>query len=236
MNERLVAQLAEAGARLDGLYVCTHHPSEGEPPFRADCECRKPKPGLLLRAAAELGLDLARSTMVGDKPSDLVPARAVGAGAVLVLTGYGLGEWEYRRARLRGGARSRRHRPAGRGGLGAGAARWRRERAARRLGAIVDAMRGRTILVVGDLIVDEYLFGKPARISREAPVLILRFTEREVLLGGAANAVHNVHALGARVDARRRASAATPPGDELRRAARTPPASPPTASSPRTAG
>jgi rfaE bifunctional protein kinase chain/domain len=70
---------------------------------------------------------------------------------------------------------------------------------ARRLGAVVDAMRGRTILVVGDLIVDEYLFGKPARISREAPVLILRFTEREVLLGGAANAVHNVHALGARV-------------------------------------
>ena len=73
VNERLVAQLAEAGARLDGLYVCTHHPSEGRP-------------------------DLARSTMVGDKPTDLVPARAVGAGAVLVLTGYGLGEWEYRRA------------------------------------------------------------------------------------------------------------------------------------------
>ena len=69
----------------------------------------------------------------------------------------------------------------------------------RRLSAIVAGMRGRTVLVVGDLIVDEYLFGKPARISREAPVLILRFTEREVLLGGAANAVHNVHALGARV-------------------------------------
>ena len=70
---------------------------------------------------------------------------------------------------------------------------------ARRMTAVVDAMRSRTILVIGDLIVDEYLFGKPARISREAPVLILRFTEREVLLGGAANAVHNVHALGARV-------------------------------------
>ena len=69
----------------------------------------------------------------------------------------------------------------------------------RRLHTIVSAMRGRTVLVVGDLIVDEYLFGKPARISREAPVLILRFTERETLLGGAANAVHNVHALGARV-------------------------------------
>ena len=85
VNESLVAQLAQADARLDGLYVCTHHPSEGRPPFRADCECRKPKPGLLLRAAADLGLDLARSTMVGDKPSDLVAGargrRRRGAGA-----------------------------------------------------------------------------------------------------------------------------------------------------------
>jgi rfaE bifunctional protein kinase chain/domain len=63
----------------------------------------------------------------------------------------------------------------------------------------VERFRGRTVVVVGDLIGDEYLFGKPARISREAPVLILRFTEREVLLGGAANAANNVHALGARV-------------------------------------
>ena len=74
-----------------------HHPSEGEAPYRADCDCRKPRPGLLQRAARDLGLDLARSTMVGDKASDLVPARAVGADAVLVLTGYGRGEWEYRR-------------------------------------------------------------------------------------------------------------------------------------------
>jgi rfaE bifunctional protein kinase chain/domain len=71
--------------------------------------------------------------------------------------------------------------------------------AARRLRESVDGFRGRTVVVVGDLIADEYLFGKPARISREAPVLILRFTEREMLLGGSANAAHNVHALGARV-------------------------------------
>ena len=70
---------------------------------------------------------------------------------------------------------------------------------AQRLRRTVEAFRGRTIAVVGDLIADEYLFGKPARISREAPVLILRFTEREVGLGGSANAAHNVHALGARV-------------------------------------
>ncbi len=65
--------------------------------------------------------------------------------------------------------------------------------------AAIDGFGARTVIVVGDPITDEYLFGKPARISREAPVLILRFCEREVLLGGAANAAHNVHALGARV-------------------------------------
>jgi len=68
-----------------------------------------------------------------------------------------------------------------------------------RLTETVAGFRNRAVVVVGDLIADEYLFGKPSRISREAPVLILRYTEREVLLGGAANATHNVHALGARV-------------------------------------
>jgi len=101
VNATLVAQLEEADAHLDGLYVCPHHPTEGLPPWRADCDCRKPRPGLLHRAAAELGLDLGRSALVGDKPSDLVAARRVGARGVLVLTGYGLGEWEYRRAAFR---------------------------------------------------------------------------------------------------------------------------------------
>jgi rfaE bifunctional protein kinase chain/domain len=54
-------------------------------------------------------------------------------------------------------------------------------------------------MVVGDVICDEYLIGKPARISREAPVIILKFTDRDVRLGGAANAANNVHTLGARV-------------------------------------
>jgi D-glycero-D-manno-heptose 1,7-bisphosphate phosphatase len=96
----LVAELKQAGAHLDGIYVCPHHPTEGRPPFRADCDCRKPKPGLLVRAAADLDLDLAASTVVGDKASDLALAPAVGARSVLVLTGYGLGEWEYHRSRF----------------------------------------------------------------------------------------------------------------------------------------
>jgi len=100
VNAALVSQLKDEGAHLDGVYVCPHHPTEGAPPYRIVCDCRKPKPGLLLRAATDLGLDLARSTLVGDKGSDLVAAHAVGARSVLVLTGYGLGEWEYRRDAL----------------------------------------------------------------------------------------------------------------------------------------
>src|SRR3972149_3360612 len=68
-----------------------------------------------------------------------------------------------------------------------------------RLSAAVERFKGKTVLVVGDLIADEYIYGKPSRISREAPVLILRFSSREVRLGGAANASPNVHGLGARV-------------------------------------
>ena len=99
-SAELHALLAREGARLDGLYICAHHPTAGEPPFRMDCECRKPKPGLLLKAAADLDLDLRRSVMIGDKGSDLEVAPAVGGRSVLVLTGYGRGEWEYRRELL----------------------------------------------------------------------------------------------------------------------------------------
>jgi D-glycero-D-manno-heptose 1,7-bisphosphate phosphatase len=94
-NARMRDDLATAGARLDGAYVCMHHPTEGLPPYRADCDCRKPRPGLLHQAAADLGLDLAASVMIGDKLSDVVAGHTVGAAGVLVLTGYGRGEWEY---------------------------------------------------------------------------------------------------------------------------------------------
>ena len=94
-NARMRDDLAAAGARLDGAYVCMHHPTEGLPPYRAECDCRKPRPGLLHRAAADLGLDLAASVMIGDKLSDVAAGHTVGAAGVLVLTGYGRGEWEY---------------------------------------------------------------------------------------------------------------------------------------------
>ena len=96
-NARMCCELEAAGARLDGLYVCMHHPSKGRPPYRAECDCRKPRPGLIKRAATELGLDLGASVMVGDKLSDVAAAHAAGTAGVLVLTGYGRGEWEYQR-------------------------------------------------------------------------------------------------------------------------------------------
>jgi D-glycero-D-manno-heptose 1,7-bisphosphate phosphatase len=82
VNRAMAGVLAGASAHVDAWYFCPHHPDE-------DCACRKPRPGMLLAAAHDLDLDLARSVLVGDKPSDLAAARAVGAGTVLVRTGYG---------------------------------------------------------------------------------------------------------------------------------------------------
>ena len=87
--------MAAGGAHLDAVYFCPHHPSVGEPPYRLACDCRKPKPGLLKRAEAELGVDLSRSWVVGDRLGDLKLAWAVGARGALVKSGYGLGEWKH---------------------------------------------------------------------------------------------------------------------------------------------
>ncbi len=81
VNARTGALLAEAGVTIAGWFVCPHGPDE-------DCACRKPRPGLAAAAAAALDLDLARSWMIGDKPSDIGLAEAVGARGILVRTGH----------------------------------------------------------------------------------------------------------------------------------------------------
>ncbi len=83
INNRLVEQVEHAGGRIDGVYVCPHHPDEG-------CSCRKPRPGLLQQAARELGLDLQRSYLIGDAESDILAAKAVSARPILVLSGRGM--------------------------------------------------------------------------------------------------------------------------------------------------
>ncbi|WP_243335070.1 D-glycero-alpha-D-manno-heptose-1,7-bisphosphate 7-phosphatase [Mesoterricola sediminis] len=91
VSARVGALLAEEGARVDAVYAAPHHPDGVGDYAHPDHPDRKPNPGMLLRAAEELGLDLARSWMIGDKAIDLGAARNAGCRAALVLTGYGRG-------------------------------------------------------------------------------------------------------------------------------------------------
>ena len=79
------------GVELAAVYHCAHHPDGVVPGLSGPCDCRKPQPGMLFQAARDLGLDLARSVMVGDKPSDTQAGRAAGvAWTVLVESGHAL--------------------------------------------------------------------------------------------------------------------------------------------------
>ncbi|MCK9376870.1 MAG: HAD family hydrolase [Syntrophobacterales bacterium] len=82
--------LDETGAHLDGIYACLHAPD-------ANCACRKPQPTLIQQAARDLDLDLTCSYLVGDRYKDLETAANAGVKGILVLTGYGRGEYEYLR-------------------------------------------------------------------------------------------------------------------------------------------
>jgi D-glycero-D-manno-heptose 1,7-bisphosphate phosphatase len=97
VHDRLSAELSDQHARLDAIYYCAHHPTVGEPPYRLDCDCRKPKAGLIHRAAQDFDIDLGASWMVGDRYSDIEMAKNAGLCSAFVLSGYGRGEWEYQR-------------------------------------------------------------------------------------------------------------------------------------------
>ncbi len=86
------ARAAAAGARIDGWYYCPHHPDAPLPQYRRQCECRKPRPGMIEQAARDLQIDPARSYVVGDRWLDVQLATNVGATGILVRTGYGASE------------------------------------------------------------------------------------------------------------------------------------------------
>jgi D-glycero-D-manno-heptose 1,7-bisphosphate phosphatase len=92
VHERMITDLAAGGARVDAIYFCPHGLAE-------DCACRKPRPGMLVRAAREHRLVLRGSWLVGDRYADLEMAHAAGCRSILVLTGYGRGEYEWNRAK-----------------------------------------------------------------------------------------------------------------------------------------
>jgi len=82
-------QVRAGGGRIEGYYYCPHHPTAEIARYRQDCDCRKPGPGMLRQAAAELQLDLSRSFAIGDKWTDVQAGTAAGAKGILVRTGYG---------------------------------------------------------------------------------------------------------------------------------------------------
>jgi D-glycero-D-manno-heptose 1,7-bisphosphate phosphatase len=96
INAYVHQAIVAAGGRIDGWYVCPHLPEAG-------CACRKPKPGMLLSAAADLHIDLPASVMIGDAVSDVLAGHAAGTQAILVRTGLGNGQTaELGRAGLEG--------------------------------------------------------------------------------------------------------------------------------------
>lgn len=97
VHERLRRQLAKRDAHLDGVYYCPHHPRTGPPEYRIECNCRKPKPGMIQAACRDLPIDLSRSYMIGDKITDSEFGHGLGLRTVMVMTGYGRGEYEYQR-------------------------------------------------------------------------------------------------------------------------------------------
>jgi D-glycero-D-manno-heptose 1,7-bisphosphate phosphatase len=86
-HETLDATLQALGARIDAYYYCPHHPASTDARYGGDCDCRKPAPGLLRRAAADLGIDLSRSWMVGDWWRDVQAGAAAGTRTILIRTG-----------------------------------------------------------------------------------------------------------------------------------------------------
>jgi D-glycero-D-manno-heptose 1,7-bisphosphate phosphatase len=90
IHERLDTLLAgQGGAHITRYYYCPHHPTEGQSAYRVDCQCRKPRPGMLLEAARDLSLELHESFLIGDKLSDLEAGASAGCRTILARTGYG---------------------------------------------------------------------------------------------------------------------------------------------------
>ncbi len=97
VHQRMKKLLSQKNAHYDALYYCPHHPDGIVEEFRKDCECRKPKTGLFKKALNEFDFDIKNSFMVGDKPSDIEFGKRCRLKTIMVLTGYGKGEFFYRR-------------------------------------------------------------------------------------------------------------------------------------------
>ncbi len=94
VHDRLLQLLQQEGAVINDIYVCPHHPDYGEPRYRLDCQCRKPKTGMMLQAARKHNVNLQRSFVIGDRMIDVQMGNNAGAKTILVMTGYGQQEYQ----------------------------------------------------------------------------------------------------------------------------------------------
>lgn len=97
VHKKMEELLRQRDAFVDGIYYCPHHPKEGFPPYLRACKCRKPETGLVDEAVKAFDIDCRKSYMIGDRGVDIEFGHKIGAKPILVLTGYGKGEWEYNR-------------------------------------------------------------------------------------------------------------------------------------------
>jgi D-glycero-D-manno-heptose 1,7-bisphosphate phosphatase len=91
-HQAMKENLAKEGAYIDAIYYCPHQPEAKIERYRVDCDCRKPKPGMLTRAEKELNIDLKQSFIVGDKLSDIEAGKRAGCKTIMVRTGQGVEE------------------------------------------------------------------------------------------------------------------------------------------------
>lgn len=89
INDKVIKLFDDQGAILNSIYYCPHHPEYGNEIYKKDCECRKPKPGMILKAVNEYKIDLSKSIIVGDKYSDVLTGKNLNLFSILVLTGFG---------------------------------------------------------------------------------------------------------------------------------------------------
>ena len=213
VQQRLRGSVEAGGARFDAVYACLHHPSVGDAPVPRGL--RLPQAAARAAAARRGRARRRPRALVGDRRPPRRPAARLERGRARGAREERLraGRAHLPRPELAAPARPRGREPAG-GGRADPRPRTASERepprGSRRWCA---RFRGRRVLVLADLVADEFVYGRVERISREAPVLILRHDATDVRLGGGANAVHNIRTLGARplpfgVAGRRRARAA----------------------------
>jgi D-glycero-D-manno-heptose 1,7-bisphosphate phosphatase len=97
IHEILQNILKRENAKIDKIYYCPHHPTEGKGKYRTDCDCRKPKTGMIEMAERDFNIDKRQSFIIGDRFKDMELGKKSGLKTIFVLTGYGKGEYTHQR-------------------------------------------------------------------------------------------------------------------------------------------